>query len=406
MRAISGRDGMGRNIHDAMLADLLNRLDQAPAASAMDVSFEALRESMGLRHLWLYVADYSEELLKPVPTLQAPPPPEEDISIRGSVAGRAYMTREILDSENGGGPTLWVPIFRRSERLGVLSFGLKEHDPRVTAMAPAVALAIGAAVVGAQRHSDLFEMARGARHLSIAAALQWELLPLPIYQDPQVQLAGRVEPAYDIGGDAFDFAANTDVVEIAVFDAMGHGLQATLLTTLAVGAYRFSRRRGQSLEAMARDIDEAIHGYSPDDRFVTGHICRLYRDGRMVWLNAGHPVPLLLRDHSAAPLGEAAPMLPFGLEGEPQEVETIQLQPGDIALFYSDGVTEARPEKGDPFGTERFLDMAGRHGHPDADTLQLVRQILESVKEHSENILRDDATLVAVRWLGREEPEL
>jgi serine phosphatase RsbU (regulator of sigma subunit) len=404
MGRISRSDHVPGN-QDGMLADLLDRLDQAPAAAMMDVSFEALRDAMGLRHLWLYVADYSEEYLKPVPTLQAPPPPDRDISIRGSVPGRVYMTREILEAENEGGPALWVPIFRRSDRLGVLSFGVKEHDPRVTALAPAVALAIGAAVVGAQRHSDLFELARGARQLSIAASLQWELLPLPIYEDPHVELAGRVEPAYDIGGDAFDFAVNADRVEIAIFDAMGHGLRATLMTTLAVGAYRFARRRSESLRDMARDIDEAVHGYSAEEAFVTGHLCRLHRDGTITWLNAGHPVPLLLRDHSAAPLGDATPMLPFGLEGAPQELETVQLQPGDIVLFFSDGVIEARPEGGEPFGTERFLDMAGRHGHPHADPLLLVRQILESVKEHSRNVLRDDATLVAVRWLGREEPE-
>jgi serine phosphatase RsbU (regulator of sigma subunit) len=391
---------------DGMLAGLLERLDQAPAASMMDVCFEALRDTMGLTHLWLFVADYSEEYLKPVPTLQAPPPPDEDISIRGSVAGRSYMNREILEAEDDGGATLWVPIFRRSERVGVLAFGLKEHSPWITALAPALALAIGAAVVGAQRHSDQFELVRGARHLSIAAALQWELLPLPIYQDPHVELSGRVEPAYDIGGDAFDFAANADVVEIAVFDAMGHGLVSTMTTTLTVGAYRFARRRGESLTAIARDIDEAVQGYSTEEAFVTGHLCRLQRDGRLEWLNAGHPVPLLIRDHAAGPLGELEPMLPFGLEGEPHEPASVQLQRGDIVLFYSDGVIEARPEGGDEFGMERFLDMAGRHGHPDADTLLLVRQILDAVLEHSERVLRDDATLVAVRWLGREDTGL
>lgn len=396
---------MARN-EDGMLAGLLARLDQAPAAAMMDVCFEALRDGMGLTHLWLYVADYSEEYLKPVPTLQAPPPPEEDVSIRGSVAGRAYTNREVLEAEDPAGATLWVPIFRRSERVGVLAFGLKEHSPRITALVPAAALAIGAAVVGAQRHSDQFELARGARNLSIAAALQWELLPLPVYQDPHVELSGRVEPAYDIGGDAFDFAANADVVEIAVFDAMGHGLRSTMTTTLAVGAYRFARRRGESLKVIARDIDEAVHGHTQDEAFVTGHLCRLHRDGRLEWLNAGHPAPLLLRDHVAAPLGEIEPMLPFGLEGEPDDAATIQLQRGDIVLFYSDGVIEARPDGGREFGMERFLDMAGRHGHPEADTLLLVRQILDAVLEHSQQVLRDDATLVAVRWLGREDPAL
>lgn len=389
--------------HDSLLAELLDRLDSAPAQSMLDESFEILRESLELRHLWLYVADYGEEVLKPVLNQRTLPPPEEGINIRGSVAGRSYTGREMIESESddGEGPTLWVPIFRRSDRLGVLAFGLKEHSPWISALAPAVALAIGSAVIGASRHSDVFELARGARHLSLAAALQWDLLPLPIYQDPVLELAGRVEPAYDIGGDAFDFAANPEVTEIAVFDAMGHGLDSTLLTTLAVGAYRFARRRNESLVNMAQDIDEAVVAHPREDVFVTGHLCQLHQDGRLDWLNAGHPVPLLVRDHAASPLGDPPPMLPFGLEGRPGDITTVQLQPGDIVLFYSDGIIEARPQDGEVFGMERFVDMAGRHGDPETDTFLLVRQVLDSVKEHARGVLRDDATLVAVRWRSR-----
>lgn len=388
---------------DPILAELLDRLDLAAADELLDVSFDVLREPLELRHLWLYVVDYAEEYLRPVPNPRTLPPPDEPISIRGTVGGRAYMTRELIEANGGEGPTLWVPIFRRTERLGVLAFGLKEPNPTTTRLAPAIALAIGAAVVGATTYSDVFEIARGAHQLSLAAALQWDLLPLPIYRDPILDLAGRVEPAYDIGGDAFDFAANPESVEIAVFDAMGHGLRSTLLTTMAVGAYRFSRRRKKDLAATARDIDQAVVAHPQDDVFVTGHLCRLHHDGTLEWLNAGHPLPLLLRNHAAMPLGDAPPMLPFGLQGEPQAAATVQLQPGDIVLFYSDGVIEARPDEGEGFGAERFLDMAGRHGHPEADTFILVRQILDSVKEHARGVLRDDATLVAVRWRGRPQ---
>jgi serine phosphatase RsbU (regulator of sigma subunit) len=94
-------------------------------------------------------------------------------------------------------------------------------------------------------------------------------------------------------------------------------------------------------------------------------------------------------------------MLPFGLEGRPGDITTVQLQPGDIVLFYSDGVIEARPQEGETFGMERFVDMAGRHGDPETDTFLLVRQVLDSVKEHARGVLRDDATLVAVRWRTR-----
>lgn len=393
--------GNDRVANDTILAQLLTSLDGAPAASMLDVSYSLLRSRLGIRSLALYVADYSEENLHVVPSSLSPPPAPESIAVRGTVPGRVYMTRETVETEAQNGRVVWVPVFRRSESIGVLALGLEDGDQQAERLAPAIALIVGAAVMGARRHSDVFELARGADQLRLAAAMQWDLLPLPTYKDPRVEIAGRVEPAYDIGGDAFDFASNDGTVELAVFDAMGHGLRATLLTTLAVGAYRFGRRRRSELEGVAGDIDEAVLNQVEGEAFVTGHLCRLALEtGILSWVNAGHPIPLLVRDHAAAPLGEAEPTLPFGLEGSPDKAAEVHLQPGDIVLFYSDGVIEARENGGPEYSLERFLDMAGRHGDPEAALLLLVRQILDNVLEHAQGVLRDDATLVALRWSG------
>ena len=386
---------------DAILADLILALDGAPAARMVDVASLVLRRHLPLRGLWLYIADYSEDLLRLVPTDVDPQPSSKELSIRGTVAGRSYMNREMMEAEGEDGWVLWAPVFRRSESVGALGLALERQDPASRRLAPAIAMVVGAAILGAKRHSDVFELARGAEHLRLASAMQWDLLPLPTYQDPLVEVAGRVEPAYDIGGDAFDFAANEDVMEIGVFDAMGHGLRATLLTTLAVGAYRFGRRRSSELAGVAGDIDEAVQNHVEGEAFVTGHICRVeLASGGMDWLNAGHPLPLLIRHHSASPMEGASPCLPFGLDTQPVDVVRVGLQPQDIVLFYSDGVIEARPNGGPEFGMDRFVDLAGRHGDPAVPLQLMVRQILDSVVEHAGGILRDDATLVAVRWTG------
>jgi serine phosphatase RsbU (regulator of sigma subunit) len=386
---------------DIILAELLDALDAAPAATMLDTTFLVLRKELPIRSLGLYIADYSEERLLLVPAGVAPPPGPGDLAVRGTVAGRVYLTREPVVTENDGGRVLWSPVYRRSDSVGVLALAFDGEDRRLEQLTRAIALALGAAILGARRHSDIFELARGAQHLGLAATMQWDLLPLPNYVDPRFEVAGRVEPAYDIGGDAFDFAANEDIVEIGIFDAMGHGLRSTLLTTLTVGAYRFGRRRRDRLAEVAADIDEAVLNDVAGEAFVTGHLCRLdLTTGVLSWLNAGHPVPLLIRNHSAGPIGEAEPLLPFGLEGTPQPAVEVALQPEDIVLFYSDGVIEARPEGGPEFGMERFLDLAGRHGDADIALLVLVRLILDDVVKHADGVLRDDATLVAVRWTG------
>jgi hypothetical protein len=387
--------------HDSILAELTVALDGAPAARMVDVSSLVLRRRLPLRGLWMYIVDYSEDQLRLVPTHVGPEPSTKELSVRGTVAGRAYMSREPIETEGDDGLVLWAPVFRRSASIGVLGLALHRDDPEVRRLAPAIALVVGSAVIDAKRHSDVFELARGAQHLRLASSMQWDLLPLPTYKDPLAEVAGRVEPAYDIGGDAFDFAANDESMEIGVFDAMGHGLRATLLTTLTVGAYRYSRRRLGEITAVAGDIDEAVHNHVEGEAFVTGHLCRLnLATGQMAWMNCGHPQPLLVRDHTAAPMEGARPSLPFGLGVEPDDPVLVSLQPNDIVLFYSDGVIEARRDGGDEFGMERFVDMAGRHGDASVGLLVMVRTILDAVLEHANDILRDDATLVAVRWTG------
>jgi hypothetical protein len=389
---------------ETVFPKLLEELNTAPAAAMLDVAYQVLSEPLGLRHLWLYVADYGEQKLEPVPSRFNPPPPDS-IRIRGTVPGRAFLTRGPVEAEGDaqGGPILWIPIFQRSDSIGVLGLGVKSHEAEVPSYATALGALIGAAVVGARRHSDVFEMSRGAGQLRLAAMMQWDLLPLSSYADSRVHVAGGLEPAYDIAGDTFDFAANDGQLDLSVFDAMGHGLGATLLTTLAVGAYRLGRRRGRSLTELAADIDHAVLYQGGGEAFVTGHLCTLdLQEGQLEWINVGHPLPVLIRNNASSEAAPVDPMLPFGLEGEPPQPARLGLEPGDILVFYSDGVADALSSAGEPFGLPRLVDLAGRHCAGGATLSLGVRHILDDVLEHAGHRLRDDATLLAVRWLGRE----
>lgn len=125
------------------------------------------------------------------------------------------------------------------------------------------------------------------------------------------------------------------------------------------------------------------------------------RNGQFDWINAGHPLPLLVRAHTASEARLADPALPFGLEGTPPSPARLQLEPGDVILFYSDGVVDALSSAGEPFGLSRLVDLSGRH-YADGSLSAGVRQILDDVVDHAKHRLRDDATLLALRWLGRE----
>ena len=111
--------------------------------------------------------------------------------------------------------------------------------------------------------------------MSLPAGMQWDLLPPLNARTTGALIAGVLEPAYDIAGDAFDYAVSDGHLHFAIIDGMGHGIGSTLLTGLAVGAYRHARRGGASVSGMHAAIDAALAGHYDDLSFATGIVGRL-----------------------------------------------------------------------------------------------------------------------------------
>jgi serine phosphatase RsbU (regulator of sigma subunit) len=215
-----------------------------------------------------------------------------------------------------------------------------------------------------------------------------------------VEIAGMVEPAYDVAGDSFDYAVNGSVAHLAIFDAMGHGLEASRMATLAVAGYRHGRRHGMGLVETFMTIDEAVARSFGDEHFVTGQLASLdLASGRLAVAGGGHPRPLLLR--GTAVVGELAGEVctPMGL-GRPPVVAETQLERGDRVVFYTDGVTEARSPAGEEFGLARLGDLLGRAAAAQEVPAETMRRLTHSVLAHEAARLRDDATLMMVGWRG------
>src|SRR5262249_43941589 len=155
---------------------------------------------------------------------------------------------------------------------------------------------------------------------------------------PGALVAGILEPAYDIAGDAYDYAAADGVLHFAIMDGMGHGIGSTLLADLAVGAYRHARRPGVPPQSVHTAIDEALTSGYGDMSFTTGLIGTLaVGTGRLEWTCAGHPPPLLLRGTNVVAELECAPTVPFGLGTGVPVVCGADLEPDDAVLLYTDG---------------------------------------------------------------------
>ena len=327
--------------------------------------------------------------------------------MEGTLAGRSFSTIGL--QSNGDGTLLWVPMVEGNERLGVIGYelpaGLGDKDDFVAAILKLTAQA-AELVVTKTDYGDFFEFHRRRQPMSIASELAWQLLPPLTFGCDAVVISGALAPAYDLGGDTFDYGVDTDTARIAVFDAMGHGLEAGLLATVAVAAYRNSRRGRLKLAETAAAVDEAIRVRFGAERFVTAVLAELdLASGRFRWIRAGHPAPLLLRGSKVVKTLWGNSGLPLGL-GSPGDEADEGLEPGDQVVFFTDGVTEARAPDGSFFGADRLIDLVSRTsagGTPPPETL---RRLMHSILDHQAGDLQDDATAVLVEWKGQGKETL
>jgi serine phosphatase RsbU (regulator of sigma subunit) len=239
--------------------------------------------------------------------------------------------------------------------------------------------------------------------MSIAAELQWQALPPNTFSTDAVSVAGVVEPAYDVGGDCFDYAHARDRLSFTILDAVGHDLGASLISSLALGAYRNSRRNEQDLLSIAGVMDETIREQIGRGAFATGHLAVLDTScGMLRWLNAGHPAPLLVRQGKVVGGLGGQSRVPFGLghmtPERPGVISEEQLEPGDGVLLYSDGVVEARRSGGEDFGVERLEDFVQRALASDLSPAETLRRLSNAVLDFHNGVLQDDATTMLVVW--------
>ncbi|MDP9394283.1 MAG: SpoIIE family protein phosphatase, partial [Actinomycetota bacterium] len=233
---------------------------------------------IGADDVAVYVVDYAQHLLVPLPVAGAQ---REALRIDATLAGLALRRVELQRSDEVGRTRLWIPVTDGTDRVGVLGLVL---DTQAAAEETTITRARGLAALVAEllnsrkTLADAFGAAARREEMSLAAEMQWQLFPPLTYADHDVMIAAGVEPAYDVGGDGFDFAVDGDVARFAIFDAMGHGLQASLLCVTAVAAYRNSRRAGGGLVASAVAVDAAISEAFGPDQFVTVVLAELRLD--------------------------------------------------------------------------------------------------------------------------------
>jgi len=381
----------------AALASLLEFAASTPADDLVSI-VDAVGAILGADTARFLVADYALSSLRYLRSevedgYQAMP------VMGGTVAGLAFSRGETIVSDD----RVLVPVSENSERLGVLELVHPAWTEDLETLLEPLVRILVLLLVSKRRYTDALLRSRRTEALSLAAEMQWGLLPPLSCATSRVSVSGILEPAYSIGGDSFDFALNVDVAEFAIIDAVGHGMPAVLISTVAINGLRNARREGHGLEAAYHETGDAIASQFIRNAFATGQIGSLdLTTGNLSWLNAGHPPPLLLRNGNYLHELTCRPSLPMGLGGSVAEVSVEHLQAGDRVLFYTDGAIETRSSNGDQFGLPRLVDFLVRAAHERAASVETLRALSAAILAYSDTGLSDDATLVMVEYHGTD----
>jgi serine phosphatase RsbU (regulator of sigma subunit) len=327
-------------------------------------------------------------------------------------------------------PHLWIPLVDGTERLGVMELEVSDASPAKLKWFKALASLAALMVVSKASYSDTYAETRRTQEMALQAELVWAFLPPRTFATDRILVAATLEPAYAVGGDAFDYSMlGADDLYVAIFDAAGHDLSSGLMASVAMASCRSTRRAGGTLSEMVSHADHAITAQFGSNRFVTALLCHLDAGtGVFTWAPCGHPPPLLIRRNRVVKELDRRQRLPLGMseveaiyrrshnisqEGRPYSaaelddidepaaipLHTERLEAGDRILLYTDGITEGRAADGSPFGVERLIDFIVRHSHDGTPAPEMIRRLHHAISDYQHGRLIDDATIVMLEWM-------
>jgi serine phosphatase RsbU (regulator of sigma subunit) len=384
------------------VGELLDQVEAAAPINSVPAVAARLAEMLGAREVNLLITDFSGRAVVRLTstdrvdgTRNRGSEQAETLPLAGTAHDRVLRTQQADVQPVDGGARMIVPVTNRGDAIGLLELVLPRiPSPQEVADIGSAAHALAYILIAARRHTDVFEWGMRSTPFSLAAEIQRRLLPAAFTCEAgQFTLAGWLEPAASVGGDTFDYILDRDCLQVSITDAVGHEVAASLLATLLVGSLRNGRRKGLGLGEQAGYANDSLAENAPSGQFVTGQLLSVdLRAGTAVIINAGHTLPLRLRDGIVEEI-QLRVEAPFGvLPGKTFDVQPFPLQPGDRIILLTDGMLERNAASLDVAAA--LADTADLHPR------EVVHALGAAVLHATGGDLRDDAAMVCLDWYG------
>ncbi|MEZ5403979.1 MAG: SpoIIE family protein phosphatase [Bryobacteraceae bacterium] len=257
----------------------------------------------------------------------------------------------------------------------------------------------------------LLEVAKESERLKaeveIARRVQAQLFPQAVPRIPGLELFGACSPARMVSGDYYDYQPAGSRYAIAIGDVAGKGISAALLMSSLQAYFRMQLEElGRGEVALAMEtINRHLHAATSAEKYATLFLGVYdHTSGELIYTNAGHLPPLLIRGGKAEPLevnGMVVGAFPFAKYTESR----ISLEPGDLLVGFTDGVTEPENSFGEMYGEERLAALFVRTAALPSD--QILEEVDKAVTAHTgSGELQDDLTMLIARRAGAKRAAL
>lgn len=367
----------------------------------------------------IFLVDPKSGDLKSIHSVGYDPELENNLNLKTGqgLIGHVASTGESLivpdvsgDSRYVGGSRstrseILVPIKIDDRLIGVLnleSSQLNAYNSSSLALMDAFASQAAISLERARSHQSMLDARKIEEQLNVAREIQQSFLPKTRPIIPEYDISGTNIPSGQVGGDYYDFLR---IVEghlgIAIADVSGKGIPAALIMASFRASLIAEIRNNYSIRTICSKVNSLLCESVEPGNFVTAVYGVLdFRNHILTFANCGHNLPVLLRNNGDVEyLSEGGPVLGVTTSGIFQE-RALVVNPGDICVWYTDGVTEVFDRKGEEFGLERLIELLRRNR--EKTSIEIQEAVLSAVKPFaSPEYVFDDLTMVVFKRLTR-----